>query len=222
MRCSGFGTLYRVGDEERLGCDTWFAVEREFVTEWEAIEDISSLTERLVSHLSELHYVPHVVITGGEPLLYRNDDTFISLLEWLDDRGMKITFETNGTLVPDFDRYPVYRNATYALSVKLSNSGESKNRRINPDAIVSISRNASEAFFKFTLSRSAIENGIVDEIEDIANIPTSRVPIYCMPVGESREVLEKNDRAVFRFCIENGYIYSDRLHIRVFDTTQGV
>jgi len=43
-----------------------------------------------------------------------------------------------------------------------------------------------------------------------------------MPVGESRETIWHNDKDVFEFCIKNNFKYSDRLHIRVFDTTKGV
>jgi len=46
--------------------------------------------------------------------------------------------------------------------------------------------------------------------------------VYCMPVGESRDSIWHNDKAVFEFCMKHNFKYSDRLHIRVFDTTKGV
>jgi hypothetical protein len=43
-----------------------------------------------------------------------------------------------------------------------------------------------------------------------------------MPVGADRGQLWQNDKAVFAFCLQHGYRYCDRLHIRVFDDTHGV
>ena len=74
---------------------------------------------------------------------------------------------------------------------------------------------------KFTLDKKLVNSNAKDEIADIANI-IPNAQIYCMPVGESRNSLQRNDKDVFKFCLKYGYTYSDRLHIRVFDTTLGV
>jgi len=140
----------------------------------------------------------------------------------LTERGVRITFETNGTVDPDFENHPAYGACCFALSLKLSNSGEPRERRIRPDALKRIAAHAREYFLKFTIDRELIDSGkAAEEIDEIRSI-LPEAEIYCMPVGESRAVLRNNDRAVFDFCMRRGYRYSDRLHIRIFDTTQGV
>jgi organic radical activating enzyme len=81
--------------------------------------------------------------------------------------------------------------------------------------------NTKDAFFKFTIDADLIKSSAYDEIKEISDIEPS-LPVYCMPVGESRDTIWRNDQYVFEFCKRHNFIYSDRLHIRVFDTTLGV
>ena len=74
---------------------------------------------------------------------------------------------------------------------------------------------------KFTIDAHLVATSALDEIEAIRKI-LPELSVYCMPVGESRDTIWKNDKAVFEFCMKHNFRYSDRLHIRVFDTTQGV
>jgi len=84
-----------------------------------------------------------------------------------------------------------------------------------------IAKRAKESFLKFTIDAKIIQDGALEEINEIRSI-VPNLPVYCMPVGESRDSIRKNDSAVFGFCMEHNFRYSDRLHIRIFDTTQGV
>jgi organic radical activating enzyme len=132
-----------------------------------------------------------------------------------------VTFETNGTIEIDFEKYPTYQSCIFALSLKLQNSGEPEAKRIVPSALKAIRDKAKEAFLKFTMDANSVQGTAFEEIEKIRAILPS-LTVYCMPVGESRDTIWKNDRAVFAFCMKYNFRYSDRLHIRVFDTTQGV
>lgn len=132
-----------------------------------------------------------------------------------------MTFETNGTISPDFNRYPFFKEATYALSVKLSNSGEPLEKRVKPEAIASIIAHARECFFKFTVDEPSLVSHIEAEIESIIE-PHPFTPVYCMPLGGDRAHVEANCEAVIEFCKRRGFIYSDRLHIRIWDQNHGV
>ncbi len=222
LRCKGFGAEYEIDGQKRYGCDTWFAVDRAFSSQWRAIDSAELLLEDIERSFSELGYLPHVVITGGEPLIYASDPIFYGVIEGLIELGVQITIETNATLSPDFIHYPAYSSCTFALSIKLSNSAEAKERRICLEALESLATHAKEAFMKFALDRALIESGAaLKEINELRRV-LPKLEIYCMPVGESKETLSKNDRAVFEFCIRHNFRYSDRLHIRIFDTTLGV
>ncbi len=221
LSCTGFNAKYEVDGKIRYGCDTYFAVDSIFAKTWTKIEKSQELIDTLKHTFKEVGYKPHLVITGGEPLMYHTEDTFYAVITWLVSEGIEVTFETNGTIEIDFDNYPAYKSCIFALSLKLANSGEPLQKRIHTQALQNVQTHAKEAFLKFTIDAKLVETTAIDEINDIKDI-LPKLDVYCMPVGESRDTIWKNDRAVFAFCMKHNFRYSDRLHIRVFDTTQGV
>ncbi|SFV55037.1 Queuosine Biosynthesis QueE Radical SAM [hydrothermal vent metagenome] len=221
LNCLGFGATYEVNGEVRLGCDTYFAVDSHFSKRWIKVDNVEKIKTSLQGAFEKIGYKPHMVITGGEPLMYHHDKVFYAIVSWLVQEGISVTFETNGTIEIDFEKYPAYQACIFALSLKLANSAEPRSKRILPQALKNIQRYAKEAFLKFTIDATLVETTALDEINEIREI-LPKLEVYCMPVGESRDTIWKNDRAVFEFCMKHNFRYSDRLHIRVFDTTQGV
>ena len=221
LSCAGFGASYDVEGVAKMGCDTYFAVDSHFASSWEKIDDASVLIAHLESEFESIGYFPQMVITGGEPLLYYKDEVFYAVITWLVSKDIRVTFETNGTVEIDFEAYPIYKETIFALSIKLANSGEPYARRIKPKAIANMIHCAKDSFFKFTIDKKLTQTTAYQEIAEITET-FDKPNIYCMPVGESRESIWYNDKAVFEFCMKHGFNYSDRLHIRVFDTTQGV
>ena len=221
LSCSGFGASYNVNGQEKMGCDTYFAVDGHFASSWQKVEEASTLIKHLEEEFATIGYLPQVVITGGEPLMYHRDEAFYAVVTWLVEKGIRITFETNGTVEIDFEAYPIYKQTIFALSIKLANSGEPKAKRIKPQAIANMVNYSLDSFFKFTIDKKLTQTTAFEEIREITS-EFENPNIYCMPVGESRANIWHNDRAVFEFCMKYGFNYSDRLHIRVFDTTQGV
>jgi len=221
LHCPGFGASYEVNGEIRLGCDTYFAVDGHFASSWQKILCADTFIQILQVEFDKIGYIPDMVITGGEPLMYAKDEVFYHVVEWLVSRGTQITFETNGTIVLDFENYPAYKSCIFALSLKLANSGEPEQKRIHEPALLSMQKYAKEAFLKFTIDAKLVETTAIDEINVIRKL-LPNIEVYCMPVGESRDTIWRNDKAVFEFCMKHNFHYSDRLHIRVFDTTQGV
>ena len=221
MKCEGFGCLERSDKGvDILGCDTVYAVNKEhFSHNWIEINNAQELISIL--DLYELPKSVDIVLTGGEPLIYANDSIFTDFLQFLDEKRHKITFETNGSLDVDFEKYPVYKECTFALSVKLSNSNEPLRKRINGDVIYSLASNAKEAFFKFSIDAESINLGLEEEINNII-IHAPRTPVYCMPLGGSKKEVENNTEPLIEFCKAKGYNFSDRLHIRIWDQNKGV
>ena len=221
LNCPGFGAEYEVDGEVRLGCDTYFAVDGHFSSSWEKITSSDTLTTHLKNEFEKIGFMPDMVITGGEPLMYAKDEVFYAVVKSMVEHGVKITFETNGTIEIDFEKYPAYKACTFALSLKLANSGEAAAKRIVIPALQGVQAYAKEAFLKFTIDAQLVKSTALDEINEIKEV-LPKLDVYCMPVGESRDTIWKNDKAVFEFCMKHNFRYSDRLHIRVFDTTQGV
>jgi len=221
LSCPGFGATYEVNGEVRYGCDTYFAVDSSYAKSWIKIEESAGLIGTLSDAFDEIGYKPNMVITGGEPLMYHSDKTFYEVVTWLVEEGVQITFETNGTVEIDFDVYPAYRECIFALSLKLANSGEPASKRIVPQALKNLQSYSKETFLKFTIDKELVDTTAIDEINAIRTI-LPELEVFCMPVGESRDTIWRNDKSVFEFCMKHNFRYSDRLHIRVFDTTQGV
>jgi organic radical activating enzyme len=221
MKCEGFACKEKAPNgQEIIGCDTVYAVNKEhFLDNWIKIKDKTELLNIL--SLYELPEGVDVVLTGGEPLLYANDEVFISFLEDLVARGHQITFETNGSLDVDFEKFEVYKKCIFALSVKLSNSGERFSKRVNPKAIYNIALNAKEAFFKFSIDAKSIDLGLEDEIDEIISC-SPKTKVYCMPLGGDKKEVEANTEPLIEFCKTKGYNFSDRLHIRIWDANKGV
>ena len=221
MKCEGFGCVESAPDgSEVLGCDTVYAVNREhFSQNWIPITKPEELLNIL--DLYELPNAVDIVLTGGEPLIYANDEIFVSFLESLVKNGHQITFETNGSVAVDFEKYPVYKECIFALSVKLSNSNEPLAKRVRGDIIYSIASKAKEAFFKFSIDAESITLGLEDEISEII-IHAPKTKVYCMPLGGNKEEVESNTEPLIEFCKAKGYNFSDRLHIRIWDINKGV
>jgi len=197
LSCPGFS---------EKGCDSFYAVDKKYKNEWKSL-NVEEIKKEIKKYLK---FKPNLVITGGEPGLFF--DRLYPLIEWFD--GL-ITIETNATISPDFDKYPKYKKVSFAMSVKLSNSGEEYKKRVKKEVIKNISINAKKSFFKFVIDRN-----LKEEIEDV--VSGIDLPIYCMPLGDNKEILEKNAPFVFDFCLKNGYRYSDRIHIRLFGKKRGV
>jgi len=221
MKCEGFGCVESAPDgSEVLGCDTVYAVNREhFSQNWIPITSSQELLNIL--DIYELPNAVDIVLTGGEPLIYASDEIFVKFLEDLSEAGHQITFETNGSIAIDFEKYPVYKESVFALSVKLSNSNEPLAKRVRGDIIYSIASNAKEAFFKFSIDAESITLGLEDEISEII-IHAPKTKVYCMPLGGNKEEVEANTEPLIEFCKAKGYNFSDRLHIRIWDVNKGV
>ena len=221
MKCEGFGCKEKSeSGVEVLGCDTVYAVNKEHFSHlWAPVEKSSELLN--VLNLYELPQAVDIVLTGGEPLIYANDKEFVAFLEALVKDRHRITFETNGSINVDFEKYPVYKECVFALSVKLTNSGESEAKRVNGAVIYNLASNAKEAFFKFSIDKESIHLGLEEEISDIT-IHSPKTKVYCMPLGGSKEEVEANTEPLIEFCKAKGYNFSDRLHIRIWDQNKGV
>lgn len=211
LRCEGFGV--RVNGSSQMGCDSFYAVDKKrFASSWQIIDSLDTLANIYNSYGK----VISVVISGGEPLLNITSPIFNQFIEFLVAKNIRVTIESNGTFFIDFKSYPFYKNVTFALSIKLSNSLEPYSKRVKKDAIKNIVLNAKECFFKFaTLPNSQ------DEIADITK-DFKDIEIFCMCIADTKEMLEKNTPAMVQFCQEYGYRYSDRLHLRIWDNKRGV
>lgn len=166
---------------------------------------------------AKLYQKPIIVITGGEPLLHHKEALFYEFVCELLARGHAVHFETNGTILVDFENFPAYKSCVFAISPKLSNSAEPRERRLSFAALRSLRQNAKDSFYKFVISP---EFDAQPEIAEI--LAACGGEVYCMPRGANRRELESAAQFCVDFCLKNGYNYSDRLHIRIWGEKDGV
>jgi 6-pyruvoyltetrahydropterin 2'-reductase len=228
LTCKGFGcTLTSPKTQETIiGCDSIFAVSTHFKQQWEYFDKSTDLINVILSNINVNNKPgnsekPDIVFTGGEPLIHHTDPVLLETLEYFTSRGYTIYFETNGTQYIDFNKYDVYKKVSFTLSVKMSASGEDKNKRWKPEVVNNYLKYTNGSYFKFVLSANSIEQDSKEIFEFLEQVPTFGV-VYCMPLGGTIKELESNAKAVYEFAANNGFRYSDRLHIRIYNDLQGV
>ncbi len=144
----------------------------------------------------------HIVITGGEPLLWQKD--FYPFVERLLNKEFIIEVETNGTIEPELPE-KVYFN----VSPKLSNSGEDFEKRIKIEVLKKFN-NRERVIFKFVIQNEEDIEEVLD-LKEKVGIKSRR--IYLMPEGRTSEELKEKRKMVFELSKKHGFKFSDRLHI---------
>lgn len=212
LRCKGFNCSLKSPKTGEIlqGCDTIRAVMINHF-DYEEFE-----YKKAINNLQNLKFKPIVVITGGEPLIHHKNEEFYQFVKKLIDENFEVHFETNGTILVDFDKFEIYKKCIFCISVKLEISGEKKEKRLNFDALRKIKENSKDSFYKFVICDSKS----LDEIDEI--LKNVKNDVYCMPLGKNKDELEKHSKDVLEFCVRNGYNYSDRLHIRIYNDKDGV
>lgn len=165
----------------------------------------------------------HLIWTGGEPLLLQHQIQIDQFLHWYElsaephNNKVYNEVETNGTQVITHKLFPKLQQIN--CSVKLANSGMSKEKRIVPEALKSIISHPNY-WFKFVISTEDDINEIKQDFIEPFNIDPKRVIL--MPGLDSQEDFHERTK----FCLETakkyGYIGLTRLHISAWDKTTGV
>lgn len=219
-------------------CDTPYTSFCPETAKYSSISDVLNAIEQIRKQYPNTE---HIVITGGEPLLYRKE-----LSELIRDiRQMMdayITIETNGTL-PALE----VEVDLYSISPKLSTSEASEedvqkgiiteewrqkhaHTRYNPDRLLDLLRCGDDFQLKFVYSGPECIgeiNRIIDALEhqgknDGLTRSYIKQRIMLMPEGINREQIEAHQLECVQACMENGWQYCDRLHIRLWDSKRGV
>lgn len=192
----------------------------------------------------------HVVFTGGEPMLQQ--EVLLEVIERLreDDCYNQVTIETNGTIVPldDLKENGIF----WSVSPKLSSSchfegtdvpeamrEQHRKTRINLDALASIVMSGDDYQLKFVYSGPETVMEVVDLIDrvktritevggpwaqDIIKYRLESIDqhVMLMPEGTTNEQLSKTAPGAVQACIEQGWVFCDRAHIRIWGDKRAV
>ena len=224
LRCGATETDLDEVDEdfEPDGDATWRC---DTIEEWRE-ESYTATPSELVEHFEDEGYLErfsngaHLVLTGGEPTLPARQRQLGELRQELQDRGVDVfvEVETNGTIPPSVDSFVSFVNQ-WNVSMKLSNSGHSEVRRVNEDAIEFHIEESDSSVFKFVVSRDEDVQEIL-ELQERFGIPDDMIML--MPAGLSQEQIGETYPTVAELCKEQNWLFSQRLHIELWNEKTGV
>ncbi|HVS70125.1 MAG TPA: 7-carboxy-7-deazaguanine synthase QueE [Chthoniobacteraceae bacterium] len=206
-------------------CDTPYA-------SWEPEGDdmpVEGIVERVLGYRCA-----HVVVTGGEPLMFKE---IPELLHGLKRAGKHITVETAGTLWPGGLERGVIDLAS--ISPKLSNSTPwrrengrfaqvHERQRLNLGALAAIAREGAirDRQWKFVITRPED----VTEAEELLATLNERLPlaerippadILLMPEATDAETLAARSRDLAPLCLAKSYRLSPRMHVHLWGNRKG-
>lgn len=177
---------------------------------------IIALETSQVAELVARYDCKNVILTGGEPLLQQ--PAWEEMIQHLRERDPQYRFEveTNGTQIPsEFMSSAINQ---WNVSAKLSNSGNKEELRINSDALHNFAAREN-AWFKFVI-QSQQDLTEVQALEKRFFLPKDK--ILLMPEGRTEQALQQKRLWLADICRDQGYRFSDRLHIQLWGSKRGV
>lgn len=189
-------------------CDTPYA-------SWQPEGSMFSVPE-VFTQLSS-YGVKHVVVTGGEPMLF---EPVVELCALLRSAGLLITIETAGTVFREVEC------DLMSISPKLSNSSPSaesgwrekhETTRRNLSALRSLIGRYNYQL-KFVASPAEIPE-IKALLNELGDPPADRVML--MAEGRDSALLHEKEKELVPICLAEGWRLSPRFHLDLFGDTRG-
>jgi 7-carboxy-7-deazaguanine synthase len=160
----------------------------------------------------------HVVVTGGEPMIFPD---IVALTEGLRRLGLHITIETAGTVFA-----PVLCDLM-SISPKLSNSTpvadphwapRHERLRIQPEVLRRL-MDLCDYQLKFVVASP----GDLDEIRPLVEqLAADRSKVFLMPEGREASLLRERALWIVGICKREGFRFSPRLQIDLYGDRRGV
>ncbi len=183
--------------------------------------------------------IEDIVITGGEPLL--NQEGLVNLIKELTNinRNAFITIETNGTIEPinsileyvDLwsvspklkNSIPKPEDSTDQFPISKANCDYHSKNRINIKAL-SIFTQYYNHQLKFVWNGEQSTQEIKDIISELTEYNNNEegYNIMLMPEGMTVTGVNKNTQDCVQECLDNGWVFTPRLHILVWGDKRGV
>ncbi|MCA9082780.1 MAG: 7-carboxy-7-deazaguanine synthase QueE [Planctomycetaceae bacterium] len=174
---------------------------------------IAQLEERVRSSTA-----PHVVITGGEPMLAAQ---LTELTDVCRSAGKFITIETAGTV----DRS--VECDLMAISPKMKNStpddvswSQRHDETRHQPAVIQSLFERYPSILKFVIESPLDVEEVVAYLQHVPHV--SRDQVWLMPQARTQEELRERRDAVQAAAAQHGFQFSSRLHIERFGNIRGV
>lgn len=172
--------------------------------------------------------ITHIIISGGEPTLWGTKLADLALGFLL--TGMHVTIETNGTRYVEIQtkqknkegrEIDLTGNVLFSISPKLASSTpagtpfekDHEKDRIH-DAVLEAYLKRYPSYLKFVVT-SEKDLAEIKELQKKLKLPSYRISL--MPEGITREEITEKGAATNELAIANGYRYSPREHITLYN-----
>ncbi len=191
-------------------CDT------KYTWDWNSYDvkqEVLSISHKEVEERVRAFGRPHLVITGGEPMLQHKE--LAPLATSLKQSGFYCEVETNGTIAPRAEISDAI--SQWNVSPKTDNSGNRSDRREVPEALAAF-RELENAYFKFVIAKPPDVDEVL-RLVDRHSLPAERVVL--MPEGVTPKAVQERGRWVTEACVEHGFRFSTRLHILLWGDQRG-
>lgn len=199
----------------------------------------------VVTMLQKNPNIIDIVFTGGEPLMFGEElDDLIEYIGCINDMDYRITIETNGTFgpikqvvdlysispklstsmpVPDKPYYYTHDGKVVSKTFTKAEVEKLNKTRYNPDAIAAM-MDMQDFQLKFVYSGPESVKDIDELVDTLRKMGKSIYPedIMLMPEGVTADQINKNGLEAAKVCIERGWRFADRLHIRLWGDKRGV
>jgi 7-carboxy-7-deazaguanine synthase len=190
-------------------CDTPFASwrpEGQYLTVDQILEQVKKNSAK------------HVVLTGGEPMIF---STVALLSAELRAAGYHLTIETAGTVWHDMQA------DLWSISPKLSGSSPPASsgswqaahhrRRHRPDIVLRLMQQNYQ--LKFVVDSPVDAEEVLKYLADLGDYDGQRVLL--MPQGVDAQALESHEQWLLPWCQNHGLKYCPRAHIQWFGNQRG-
>ncbi|MEO6027172.1 MAG: 7-carboxy-7-deazaguanine synthase QueE, partial [Candidatus Binatia bacterium] len=190
-------------------CDTPY-------TSWEPEGEWRTIAELVAAVPAKAH---HVVVTGGEPLLWSN---LPRLTEALRTEGRHVTIETAGTVYQDL------ACDLMSVSPKLANSDPGPQRAAAVRADHAARRLDRAVLAQLVSEYTCQLKFVVADPADVVEIDAllAALPavapesVLLMPLGTRAADVTARGRWIAELCKERGWRYTPRLHIDLYGDTR--
>ena len=201
-----------------VGCDSYASWDPRF-KDFSEKYTTAEIAEYIKSESEKLQVNDHqLIFTGGEPLLKKAQRFWTELLtEHEDYVPDMLTIETNGSqpLTPELADVLYGHDTLFAVAVKLSNTGEPEDKRLQPDVLVQYA-GVGRVILKFVVGSEEDLAEADLTAEKLRSEAGYHFPVYLMPVGGTDKLYYENQTWLANRCLDTGFYYSPRLQINLF------
>ena len=155
--------------------------------------------------------ISHVVLTGGEPLLFPETKTLVRELQKM---GLHVTVETSGS------RFLPTGCALVSISPKMRNSGNPPGSCDVSETLRPLIEDAQDWQLKFVADSQQDTAEILDLLERFPFL--EREKVLLMPQGKTAAEIQMREEWVLEFAKMHGLGFSPRAHLFWFDAKRGV